>query len=52
MPSASALTFRNPKGLLGRIAGLPMVITNRRINRSVVEICRLQKIIVLSYGLF
>jgi hypothetical protein len=29
--------FRNPKGFLGRIAGLLMVMTNRRINRFIVE---------------
>src|SRR5258708_24204814 len=34
--------FRNPKGFLGRIAGLLMVITNRRINRFVVEMLDVQ----------
>lgn len=29
--------FRNPSGFLGRLAGLLMVVTNRRINRFVVE---------------
>src|ERR1700704_6183299 len=34
--------FRNPKGFLGRLAGLLMVITNRRINRFVVEMLDVQ----------
>jgi ubiquinone/menaquinone biosynthesis C-methylase UbiE len=29
--------FRNPRGFLGRLAGLLMVMSNRRINRFVVE---------------
>jgi SAM-dependent methyltransferase len=34
--------FRNPRGFLGRIAGLLMVMTNRRLNRFVVEMLDVQ----------
>ena len=34
--------FRNPQGFLGRIAGLLMVMSNRRVNRFVVEMLNVQ----------
>jgi len=45
--------FRNPRGLLGRIAGLLMVLTNRRINRFVVEIFEVQardRVLEIGFG--
>ena len=45
--------FRNPKGFLGRIAGLLMVITNRRINRFVVEMLDVQardRVLEIGFG--
>jgi ubiquinone/menaquinone biosynthesis C-methylase UbiE len=43
--------FRNPKGILGRIAGLLRVMTNRRINRFVVEMLDVQaRDRVLEFG--
>jgi ubiquinone/menaquinone biosynthesis C-methylase UbiE len=34
--------FRNPRGLVGRIAGMIMLVTNRRTNRMVVELLEIQ----------
>src|ERR1700720_1388412 len=45
--------FRNPQGFLGRIAGLLMVITNRRINRFVVEMLDVQlsdRVLEIGFG--
>src|SRR5260370_37190090 len=45
--------FRNPKGFLGRIAGLLMVMTNRRINRFVVEMLDVQardRVLEIGFG--
>jgi ubiquinone/menaquinone biosynthesis C-methylase UbiE len=45
--------FRNPKGFLGRIAGLLMVITNRPINRFVVEMLDVQprdRVLEIGFG--
>jgi hypothetical protein len=45
--------FRNPRGFLGRIAGLLMVITNRRINRFVVEMLDVQardRVLEIGFG--
>jgi ubiquinone/menaquinone biosynthesis C-methylase UbiE len=35
--------FGNPRGFLGRIAGWLMIITNRRVNRFVVEMLNVQR---------
>lgn len=45
--------FRNPRGILGRIAGLLMVITNRRMNRFVVEMLNVQtgdRVLEIGFG--
>jgi ubiquinone/menaquinone biosynthesis C-methylase UbiE len=45
--------FRNPKGFFGRIAGLLMVMTNRRINRFVVEMLDVQehdRVLEIGFG--
>src|SRR6266851_1904816 len=45
--------FRNPKGFLGRIAGLLMVITNRQINRFAVEMLEVQardRVLEIGFG--
>jgi ubiquinone/menaquinone biosynthesis C-methylase UbiE len=45
--------FRNPKGFPGRIAGLLMVITNRQINRFVVEMLDVQardRVLEIGFG--
>jgi hypothetical protein len=46
--------FCNPKGFLGRIVGLLMVMTNRRINRFVVEILDVHvsdRVLEIGFGL-
>lgn len=45
--------FRDPKGFLGRIAGLLMVITNRQINRFAVELLDVQprdRVLEIGFG--
>jgi ubiquinone/menaquinone biosynthesis C-methylase UbiE len=45
--------FRNPRGFLGRIAGLLMVITNRPLNRFVVEMLDVQprdRVLEIGFG--
>ena len=59
MPSEQSETsgfrahFRNPNGFLGRIAGLLMAMTNRRINRFVVEMLDVQthdRVLEIGFG--
>ena len=45
--------FRNPRGLLGRIAGFLMVLTNRQVNRFVVEMLDVQagdRVLEIGFG--